>query len=277
MYWQENIIYQDESLTDQSIDGTIAFGRDGEKMKHTEYRRLVCGADSAVLFIHGIIGTPNHFQAFTALVPEHISVYNLLLDGHGKSVRDFSHTSMKKWEKQIGDVVQTLLENHKRLYIVAHSLGTLLAIEQAINDERITGMFLLAVPIKLFLKPKMVSNSAKVFFDRIRPDDLSAIAAKNCYGIENDRNPLHYLGWIPRFLELFAKIRATRKILGQLKTSCITYQSAQDEMVSCRSIAYLKENSKMEVRVLEKSAHFYYEKGDFDRLLSSFSVFIRNI
>lgn len=243
-------------------------------MIHSEYIRLVDSSNTAVLFIHGIVGTPNHFQAFVPLVPENISVYNLLLDGHGKSVRDFSRTSMKKWERQVSDVVQTLLESHERLYIVAHSLGTLLAIEQAISQEKIAGMFLLAVPIKLFLKPKLVSNSMKVLFDRIWPEDLPAVAAKECYGIGPDKNLLHYFGWIPRFLELFAKIRTTRKILGLLKTPCTAYQSAKDEMVSVRSESCLQQNSAITVRMLQNSAHYYYEKADFDFLLKEFTRFI---
>ena len=70
-------------------------------MEHLEYIRIVDHADTAVLFIHGIVGTPNHFHAFIPLVPEHISVCNLLLDGHGGSVKDFSHTSMRKWVVQV--------------------------------------------------------------------------------------------------------------------------------------------------------------------------------
>ena len=31
-------------------------------MNHAEYKRMVPGADTAVLFVHGILGTPNHFR-----------------------------------------------------------------------------------------------------------------------------------------------------------------------------------------------------------------------
>ena len=33
-------------------------------MAHETYTRLVPGADTAVLCIHGILGTPNHFASF---------------------------------------------------------------------------------------------------------------------------------------------------------------------------------------------------------------------
>ena len=35
---------------------------------HEEYIRDVPGSDTAVLFIHGILGTPNHFRRFLSLI-----------------------------------------------------------------------------------------------------------------------------------------------------------------------------------------------------------------
>ena len=75
---------------------------------HKEYKRIAEHPDKAILFIHGILGTPNHFRAFVPLVPEDVTVYNILLDGHGKGVRDFSKTSMRKWEAQIAAAVKEL-------------------------------------------------------------------------------------------------------------------------------------------------------------------------
>ena len=236
-------------------------------MEHKQYIRICENASAAVLFIHGIVGTPNHFREFVPLVPEHMSLYNLLLDGHGKSVRDFSKTSMEKWETQVTSVVEELSATHRKIYIVAHSLGTLLAIEQAVKNEKICKLFLLAVPLCLRLKLKVMTNSMKVYFDRIRPDDYEAQAAKNCYGIAQDRNPLHYLGWIPRFLELFAKIRQTRKTLEQLTTPCVVYQSDRDEMVSNRSEKYLFKPN-ISVKRLAKSGHYCYDRYDFALLKS---------
>ena len=88
----------------------------------------------------------------------------------------------------------------------------------------------------------MVSNSLKVFFDKIRSDDYEVLAAKKCYGIEMDKNPFHYIGWVPRILELFAKIQQTRQVVNLLDTTCLVYQSAKDEMVSKNVKNILKTN-----------------------------------
>ncbi len=239
-------------------------------MVHKEYVRIRDNATTAILFIHGIVGTPNHFNEFVSLVSESFSVYNLLLDGHGKGVKDFSKTSMKKWETQVTSAVEELSLTHEKIYIVAHSLGTLLAMEQAIRSKKVCRLFLLAVPLCLSLKPKMVSNSLKVYFDKIRPNDYEALAAKKCYGIGKDKNPFHYIGWVPRFLELFAKIRQTRKMIHSLNTPCSVYQSQKDEMVSSKSIKYLNQNPYIFVNELENSGHYYYPKDDFDFLITEF-------
>jgi len=117
---------------------------------HKDYKRLVENSSRSILFIHGIVGTPNHFKRFLPLVPEDQSIYNLLLDGHGKGVRDFSRSSMAKWEEQTARAVSELAESHEEIYIVAHSLGCLLAIEQSICNPKIKKLFLLQAPLRLF-------------------------------------------------------------------------------------------------------------------------------
>lgn len=243
--------------------------------KHQAYVRISEDADTAVLFIHGIVGTPRHFQKFLPLVPQNMTVYNVLLDGHGRGVRDFSRSSMEKWEAQIRSVVEELAANHKRLYLVAHSLGTLLAMEQAVVNPKIAGLFLLAVPLRLSVKWRLPVNCFKVFFDRIDPSDAAALAARECYGIERDKNLLHYLGWLPRYWELFSKMREARKQLGALSTPSFVYQSGQDEMLARSSLKYLQANPCMQVCELKASGHYYYDPQDMQFLLDEFCRFLR--
>lgn len=245
-------------------------------MEHKEYLRISRGATTAVLFIHGIVGTPNHFADFVPLVPKTVSVYNLLLDGHGKGAEDFSKTSMEKWEKQVSSAVIGLSALHERVYIVAHSLGTLFAIEQAMKNRKVCKLFLLAVPLCLSIKPKMPINSLKVYFDKISPDDHEALAAKNCCGVGNDKNLLNYIGWVPRFTELFSKMRKTRDALPALNTPCQAFQSGKDEMVSGKSAEYLRQNPCVTVNVLENSGHYYYDETDRKLLIAEFSEMIES-
>lgn len=237
---------------------------------HKEYKHIAEDGQKAVLFIHGIVGTPNHFRAFLPLVPQGVSVWNLLLDGHGKGVRDFSKTSMKKWESQVQAAVEELARSHQEIYIVAHSMGTLLAIGQACQNEKIRGLFLLAVPLRVSLKPRAVGAAFKVCFGKIKEDDYFALAVKESCGIQPDKNLFRYIGWIPRYLELFRKIRRTRKNLHLLKIPTQAYQSAKDCMVSIRSTKLLQKNPAISVTVLPESDHHYYAPQELAMLLEHF-------
>ena len=54
-------------------------------MNHQEYIREIPGAKTAVLMLHGIAGTPDHFEMLLPLVPADWSIYNILLDGKNRS------------------------------------------------------------------------------------------------------------------------------------------------------------------------------------------------
>ncbi len=242
---------------------------------HREYKRIAQQPKTAVLFIHGIVGTPNHFRPFLPLVPEYYSAYNLLLDGHGKGVRDFSRTSMKKWEKQVEAAVSMLAATHEEIIIAAHSMGTLLAIEQAGKCEKVKALFLLAVPIKIHVRMRNWVITTKIFFGRVRPDDHITLAARDCMGVELSKNPFLYLGWIPRFLELFHKVRQTQKLLPCLRTPCAAYQSMEDELVSVHSAQYLKDHSDMAVYTLKNSTHYYYDPQELKMLTDAFAELMK--
>lgn len=244
-------------------------------MRHKEYTREVEGSSLSVLFIHGIAGTPDHFTDFIPLVPDNISVRNILLDGHGKGVKDFSHTSMKKWRAQVEREVDDLLSRYGKIIIVAHSMGTLFSIRQAVSrPDRIKGLFLLASPLKLFIKPAMFVNSAKLFINKKDDNDRELASIRRAYGIENDMRFWRYIGWVPRYLELFAEIKAVRGLVSSLSVPTRVYQSGKDEMVSVSSMKLLADNPYIEASVLKNSGHCYYEQSDLEALLSDFSSFL---
>lgn len=242
-------------------------------MKHAEFKRIGEGR-TAVLLVHGILGTPRHFDPFMPLIPEEYSVWNLLLDGHGKTVRDFSKSSMKKWERQVAAAVEELAQTHERILIAAHSMGTLFAIEQAIRQPKVTALYLLAAPLKIFVKSDMFLNAAKVYLNRIDEQKPLDVAAKNSLSMETDWNLIQYMGWVPRYLELFEKIRRTCVELPRLEKPCFAYQSAGDEMVAQGAAKQLARNPRIRVTVLENSRHFYYEQKDLEFLQKEFASFM---
>ena len=225
---------------------------------HKEFIKEAEGANTAILMIHGIFGTPRHFDDIVKLVPDNWSVYNILLDGHGKGVREFSRTSMGKWKNQVNEMFAKLYEKYDNIYIVGHSMGTLLSLDISFKyADKIRAMILLAVPLKIFLKPVSTINSVKLVFGLTSEDNPMDVASKKAHGVKHDAWFWHYAGWIPRYLELFALIRKVRKNIENVNVPCYTFQSKKDEMVAFGSLKHLQKNKGFVNNILEKSMHFY--------------------
>lgn len=235
-------------------------------MKHKPYIRQVENAKTAVLMIHGIVGTPAHFQELLPLIPDNWSVYNILLDGHGKEVEDFSHTSMAKWQRQVDEQLRQIRATHAQVLIIAHSMGTLFSLQQAICcPDQIIGLFLLNVPFCPFVRPSTFVNSIKAAQGKPNPSP-AVQAILSATSVRLSKNLLKYIGWIPRFWELLVQIRRTRKMLPQLHTPALTFQSRRDELVSIRSCRHLTGHSYITNTVLEDSGHFRYSTADMQTL-----------
>ena len=239
-------------------------------MKHQQYIRIVPGSNTAVLFIHGIFGSPDHFGEYIKEVPDSFSVYNILLDGHGKTVKDISSTSMKKWKMQVGNIVNSLCDSFDNIIVVAHSMGTLFAIEESIkHPDKIKSLFLLSIPANIRLKLSSATNSLKLIFN-VKSNDPRQIAGKTTHSVTPSKKLWEYLGWIPRYLELFEEIKIAKTLIPAVSVKCRVYQSQKDEMVSMKSCDYIRANPEIKLSVLKNSSHFYYPPEDMSYLKSEF-------
>ncbi len=243
-------------------------------MNHGAFTKIMPGSDTAVLLIHGILGTPDHFADLLPLIPDKWSVCNLLLDGHGAGMAEFAHTSMKKWKAQVADKLEELLAEHRRVVIVAHSMGTLFAISSAIRQpERIGGLFLLAVPVRPRLSFKAIAASAKLMLG-LAEKDKTAAAMRADSSVRLERGIWKYVTWTPRFIELLREAIRTEKELHRLTVPAVAVQSNRDELVSKRSAAVLEKNPCIRVVQMPESGHFGYQDRDRAELLARFRIWI---
>ena len=244
-------------------------------MDHRESIRYLPGSGRAVLMIHGIAGTPAHFRQLLPLIPEDWSVYNVLLDGHGGEVVDFAHSSMAKWKDQTARWITLLRSRHERIYIIAHSMGTLLSVQEAIRDgNKIAGLFLLNVPLQVHYPPSAMVLSVKAALGK--GSDPAVLAMIEDCSIRLTPKLWKYLAWIPRFWELLMQARQTRKQIAALQVPCMAFQSRQDELVSMKSCEHLGRVSGAKVEVLEHSGHFCYSTEDMRFLQSRLEEFLHN-
>lgn len=218
--------------------------------------------DTAVLCIHGILGSPAHFKWLLPQIPQEWAVYSILLRGHGGTADDFASASMEQWREQVRKMMQKLAKQYENIWIVGHSMGTLLAIESAAACGKVRGMFLLGVPLRPHVTVQAVRESLQVLFRKIPPDDRWAAAARDAYSIRPDRRLWRYLRWIPQYLGLFSEMRRARKLLPKLYIPCVAVQSVKDELVSMRTMHDLRENTSFYCIALPDSGHFYLAPDD---------------
>ena len=244
-------------------------------MAHTPLVRILDGADTAVVLIHGILGTPDQFASLLPLIPRNCSVDNLLLPGHGGSVRDFARSSMNQWKVYVHRRVSALAKTHQRILLVGHSMGSLLAIHQALHPATpIDGLFLMAVPLQPRLHPSAALRSlqAALVPQSSSPALQQVLAATS---IRTTRQLWQYLGWVPRYMELFRQAREARQEIRQLCIPCVAVQSGRDELVSARSCRYLQGLDHVQLLTLPQSGHFVYPPQDLAALQKAFTAFCR--
>lgn len=239
--------------------------------RHQAYRRDLPDSRLAILFIHGICGSPVFFEDFYQRVPSSWSLSSLLLEGHGGETRDFSSSSMAAWKAQVTEEVDRLADQSGSLMIVGHSMGTLLAIEQSLRrPEAIKALFLMALPLAVRPRPTAVTHSLGTALGFSRSQKPALQAARRIYGIQPDRKIWRYFGFIPRYWELMKEMRASRERLLEIRVPIRVFQSKKDEVVSPRSISYLLKNPLVDLDILEKSDHKYHPPADKAFLLEAF-------
>ncbi len=243
-------------------------------MLHETQIRKIPGSQTVVLLVHGILGTPHQFDPFLSVIPKDWSMINLLLDGHGSSVENFGHSSMHTWETQVAALIDSLCSEYKNIFIIAHSMGTLFAIDAAIaHPEKIRQLLLLSPPLKVGPKLRLLRYAFRIGLGFGGEYDAELTAVRHAYSIQTDRRIWKYLPWIPRYLELFAKIRRTKKLLPSLKTPTAVYLCLDDEMVSVHTDRYVKTHPACTLHYLSRSTHFAYSEADAEHIRNTIRDF----
>lgn len=245
---------------------------------HKEYFYKNANSDTAVLFIHGILGSPNSFADLIRALKNRYTVLALLLPGHGGTARAFSESAMAQWENCVETAVKKLAQKYQNLILVGHSMGCLLAMQAAAatSNTCIKGLFLTAVPLHMQLTPSSASNSLKVVFNRVRPNDTLATAAKNACSVDSGQL-LEHLRWLPRFFELLKKARQCRTLPSQLSIPVLVFQSRKDELVARRSAKHFIGKPNYTLKVLENSRHYYYHPQERAQMADALVQFVEQV
>lgn len=102
------------------------------------------------ILIHGINGTPEDMDDLGAtLEAQGFEPRNLLLPGHGTSVRDFARHGWDEWKQAVEQAVDDALCCQRRVIVIGHSLGAALALSVASERPRLSGVVALCPPVRL--------------------------------------------------------------------------------------------------------------------------------
>lgn len=243
-------------------------------MQHDAYIRKPENANRALLMIHGICGTPRHFDFLLPAFDQSWAVYNILLDGHGSSVQDFAHSSMEKWKAQTAAMLDLLSSRYDRILVIGHSMGSLLLLRQLPHYSKICGCVLFNPPMLPFVRPRMLPQALRLAFGKPKRSDMQFLRDTS---ITLSRNLFSYLGWLPRYWELLTLCRQCRKRAAHVPVPSLVYFGTSDELVSIGSKRYFESDPLVQLSVLENTGHFGFTAETERSVLSDIHCFIHSI
>ena len=241
-------------------------------MNHSPFYRKQPKADTAVLLIHGILSTPRHFDFLIPHIPTEYSVYNILLTGHGGSVADFSKASMMQWKDQIASILTELEAQYDRIFVIGHSLGSLLALHAYQTHNAISGLILLNTPLSPKLPLTMMGRSLRFAFGNVHTDDPNDVLCYQDLGILLEPYLWKYIPWIPNFISLLRLAHKCRSLTSKLQCPCYVFLGHKDELVRISSRRWLQNNSNIILEEFENGTHFGYSPEEQAQIIHTFQV-----
>lgn len=233
------------------------------------------GAKGAVVFIHGILGGPAHFdflahEAFSC----GFAVYNLLLPGHGMGSRSFARSGLAAWRGHVREAVTEACERFSLVLLAGHSMGCLLAMQACLEGAACRGIFAIAPPLHVHLRRRGAVNGLRVAFHRVREDNAWEAAARDACSIQI-QNPLACAGWLPRYADLFRLIHQTCQGLEGLRVPIWAVHCGRDELVSPKSAGIMAARLR-DYRALKVpgAGHFYYPAEEKEAMRRFFLAFL---
>ena len=242
-----------------------------------EYYKKRPFSDTVVIFIHGILEGSMQFRNLGSIAyKEGHSVLILLLPGHGETGEAFAKAHMNQWIDYVNRHIHQMEKEYKHIILVGHSMGSLLAIGYAAHfPGKIKSLVLLALPLAIELKYKVIRGAVKIATGRFSEEEPYVIAECRAIGVGKTKD-CTYIKWIPRYIDLFILISYIKKQLNKIKKHVLIIQSKKDEFVPVRVIRLIqKQFIASKIIILEDSGHFCYHHSDINRLESAFKQFLQ--
>ena len=104
-----------------------------------------------------------------------------------------------------------------------------------------------------------------------------AEASKKSISINLEPDLFGYIGWVPRFLELFSLCRYCRRHKDNIQVPCIAYLGSADELVSMRSKKYLEGNPNVTLKIMDGVGHMFYPPEYMEQMCEDLRILLKQI
>lgn len=217
-----------------------------------------------VVFIHGIMGSPRHFDILADYIfQQGYSAASLLLPGHGCSAREFASGTAELWENHVVAEIEKLSREYSDILLVGHSMGGLLALNAAVRlSGHVQGVIVIASPFRLaiFSAKANISRLKFIFSSKSNPIKAASIAVLS---IKASPSLLWHI--FKPFFELKKLMRSTERMLPDVRTHVTAIYSRSDELVSLSSLDVLRSGlsgAAFEQIILSDASHGYYPEKE---------------
>ena len=212
---------------------------------------------TAVLFVHGIQGSPAQFQFLTRSLPEGTAYKNVLLPGHGGTVRQFRRSGRDAWARCVRKAAVELGQTNDRVIFVGHSMGCLLGLQAAMDgDLRFESMLLIACPFRLRLSLRALRSMAKAVSAR-PTDDPAVLAARKANSVRA-RHFLAYCTCLKPYADLLRLIRSIRTRKNKPLLRVTAAYPEKDEIVAPASWRIAQNEWRFAPVLLPGCTHHYF-------------------
>lgn len=225
-------------------------------------------ANTAILFVHGFIGSCRQFTALAELLSDcNADMFFHVLPGHEATIEDFKKTNADIWQSSVDERLKKLSESYDRILVVGHSMGGLLAVRAAIAaPEKVCGIAAIGFPIKV----SVGYDWLKLNMDASRPahygEDPRVTAARSMAGVAI-LNVGQYLSTLPQNMEFLKTTRLARRDLHKLTAPLKVINFERDEIVASSVPDFVRaKKPDAKIVMLPESYHFYFTANELVRM-----------
>ncbi|WP_309130295.1 alpha/beta fold hydrolase [Brevibacterium sp.] len=215
------------------------------------YRRRVPQASEAVLFLHGITGSPAAWTPIArALGDEGVSVSVPLLPGHGTRWQELNRTGWDAWIDSAAEELRELRSTHEKVIVAGLSMGGALALSLG-TQKNSADALVLVNPALVIDSPLASGLQLLKHVVRSVPAIGNDIAHPGRDEYAYDRTP------VAAVASFAAAQRGLRERLWRIECPVTVLVSGRDNVVGPRSLALLRSRLPRPPRVvsLRRSHH----------------------